>query len=388
MKVGGSLIKLIIFAIVSIMITLLVVNSMLDLSYQSTRTYHATFTDASGLTAPAIVRIAGIEVGKVTGVKLKPVPGQDPASGNRLAEVSFNVAKTQHLTTTTLAAIHFQDLIGTRFLALIPGPDGGQPLHPGSTIPVRQTAPALDLTTLFNGFQPLFQALSPTDVNAFAGSIVQVLQGEASNTQDLVAKTAAIVTNLADRQTVIGQVIDNLSKLLGTLGANDRQLAVFIDSLDQLAGNLASQRGAIGDSITKVDGLANAVTGLLAPIQSPTHDIVSGLQQASTTLVANQQALDGAINGLPNLLAAFDRVLQHGSFLKVYVCDISLTLQGTISAADVLKALQADSGLLNSVVNTLGLQGLLNGLLAPIAPNLNIPGGPVGDQTQHTRTCQ
>jgi phospholipid/cholesterol/gamma-HCH transport system substrate-binding protein len=386
MKVGGSLIKLIIFAVVSIMITLLVVNSMLDLNYKPTRSYHAMFTDASGLTSPAIVRIAGIEVGKVTGVKLKRVPGQDPSSGNRLAEVSFNVVSSQHLTTTTLAAIHFQDLIGTRFLALIPGADGGQALRPGSTIPLQQTAPALDLTTLFNGFQPLFQALSPTDVNAFAGSLVQVLQGEASNTTDLVAKTASVVGNLADRQTVIGQVIDNLAKLLGTLGANDKQLAQFIDSLDQLAGNLAGQRGAISDSITKVDALANAVTGLLAPTQSPTHDIISGLQQVSTTLVGNQQSLDGAIKGLPGLLGAFDRVLQNGSFLKVYVCDLNLTLQGSISGADVLTALTKDIGPLGGLLDPvlLGLKGLLGG----VAPPINLPGGPIGDQSQHTRVCQ
>ena len=31
---------------------------------------------------------------------------------------------------------------------------------------------------LFNGFQPLFTALTPQDVNAFACEIIKVLQGE------------------------------------------------------------------------------------------------------------------------------------------------------------------------------------------------------------------
>ncbi len=38
-------------------------------------------------------------------------------------------------------------------------------LHEGDTIPLSRTRPALDLTVLFNGFKPLFAALSPDDVN-------------------------------------------------------------------------------------------------------------------------------------------------------------------------------------------------------------------------------
>jgi hypothetical protein len=44
--------------------------------------------------------------------------------------------------------------------------------------PVDHGQSALDLTVLFNGFKPLFAALSPKDVNELSGEIISVLQGE------------------------------------------------------------------------------------------------------------------------------------------------------------------------------------------------------------------
>ena len=65
-------------------------------------------------------------------------------------------------------------------------------------IPLTQTAPALDLAVLFNGFRPLFQALDPADVNSLAQHIVQVLQGEAGTVGTLLARTASLTNALAD----------------------------------------------------------------------------------------------------------------------------------------------------------------------------------------------
>ena len=59
---------------------------------------------------------------------------------------------------------------------------------------MEQTSPALDLTTLFNGFKPLFQALKPDDVNELTLNLVQVLQGEGGTVQGLLQKTASLTT--------------------------------------------------------------------------------------------------------------------------------------------------------------------------------------------------
>ena len=48
-----------------------------------------------------------------------------------------------------------------------------------------RTTPALDLTMLFNGFQPLFSALDPKQINALSYEIIQIFQGQGGTVGDL-----------------------------------------------------------------------------------------------------------------------------------------------------------------------------------------------------------
>ena len=50
---------------------------------------------------------------------------------------------------------------------------------------------------LFNGFKPLFQALSPADINQLSYEIVQVFQGEGGTLESLLGHTASVTTTLA-----------------------------------------------------------------------------------------------------------------------------------------------------------------------------------------------
>ena len=63
---------------------------------------------------------------------------------------------------------------------------------------------------LFNGFKPLFQALSPSDVNKLSYEVVQVFQGEGGTLESLLASTASVTSTLADRDRLISDLISNL----------------------------------------------------------------------------------------------------------------------------------------------------------------------------------
>ncbi len=203
-----TLSKLAVFLVVSVLATVIVAASLLNLSASARTPYTALFTDASGLQPGDFVDIAGVQVGAVTGVRLQ---------GTR-ALVTFTADSNQRLTTTTHADVDYANLLGQQLLSLQPGGRPGRLLPPAAVIPTSRTAPALDLTSIFNGFQPLFEALSPTQVNQLTASIIDVFQGESGTVADLVTQTASLTQNLAARQQLIGQVIDNLSSsVAGTL---------------------------------------------------------------------------------------------------------------------------------------------------------------------------
>ncbi|NHA00493.1 hypothetical protein G5V59_11885 [Nocardioides sp. W3-2-3] len=62
-------------------------------------------------------------------------------------------------------SLFFRNLVGQRYIALEPGDVTGTRLKPGYVFDLDHTQAALDLTVLFNGFQPLFRLLDPADIN-------------------------------------------------------------------------------------------------------------------------------------------------------------------------------------------------------------------------------
>src|SRR5690606_27119483 len=195
---AGALVKLLVFVVVTGAATaglaMTIGNTGL---FDDAHEYKAVFSDATGVEEGDDVRIAGVQVGEVREIAIR-------GDGSKaLAEVTFSVAKEHVLAAGTDGAIRYRDLVGNRYIALTEGAGSGARLEPGATIPLSRTRPALDLTVLFNGFKPLFAALSPEDVNQLSYEIVQVLQGEAGTVESLLAHTASLTSTLADRDEVI-----------------------------------------------------------------------------------------------------------------------------------------------------------------------------------------
>src|SRR3954462_2058516 len=129
--------KLLVFSIVSVIVTGVLVAIMGHFGNGPTNQYNAIFSDASLLQKGDDVRVAGGTLGKVTDVEVYHA---------NLAKVSFTVAKDLPLTTASRVEIRYLNLAGDRYLTVLQGKPGASRLSPDGTIPITQTAPALNLT--------------------------------------------------------------------------------------------------------------------------------------------------------------------------------------------------------------------------------------------------
>lgn len=367
MNVRPSLLKLTIFTVVAALIGAMLVFTLRDSTFQHTATYHATFTDVSGLRSGDRVRVAGVSVGRVTGVSLV---GTD-------VRVTFTVPHDQPLTTSTQADVKYQNLLGQRYLALGAGDGGGTPLPKGGTIAVDHTAPALNLTDLLNGFQPLFAALTPAQVNKLSGSLVAVLQGESGRTADLMTQLAAVATNLAGRDTAIDEVVDNLSVLARSVGTHSAQLDQVIRAFDAVSAGLAGNAGDLGSALDRSATLAGSLASLLDRAQPALGTDISSLTAASDGLAAQRQQIDAVLTSVPGLLQSLDKIASHGSWLQVYVCDLTTEIHGNASLPGAAQIAQLPPALAQLLAPVLGTATL----------PLKFPAGTVGNPALHTRNC-
>jgi phospholipid/cholesterol/gamma-HCH transport system substrate-binding protein len=314
MTVWRSGIKLGVFVVVSLALTLIVSNTVTRPLNAPTYTYRAQFTDASGLRPGDDVDIAGVRVGKVTGERLQGAH----------ALISFEVERDQPMTTAVHAVIRYQDLLGARFLSLLQPAPSGTRLVPGATIPLTHTMPALSLTALFNGFKPLFSALSPQQANQLASAVIADFQGEGGGIVALLHNVAAVTDNLSNRDALIGRVIDNLDTVLGSVATHRGDLAALISQLETLTSGLSADRHQIGASLQGLDEVSRSVSGLVTHADPTLHHDIGDLYLLAGNLVHNDKRLDRAVKALPIGAAAFTRSLGYGSWLNGYVCSIAL----------------------------------------------------------------
>jgi phospholipid/cholesterol/gamma-HCH transport system substrate-binding protein len=200
---------------------------------------------------------------------------------------------------------------------------------PKATILVSRTRPAVDLTALFNGFKPLFRALTPADVNTFALEVIKTLQGEGGTVQSLLSQTASLTNTVATRDAVIGHVIDNLVTVLGTVEKRNQGLNQTITQLQRLVSGLAADRSTIASSLGNIDSLANNSSQLVAGIRPYLPSDLRSLAKLANTLnttkdVVNkkQNALAAFLQREPAKLNRIIRTASYGGYFNFWVCEI------------------------------------------------------------------
>ncbi|MCX2968333.1 MULTISPECIES: MCE family protein [Streptomyces] len=316
-SITAPLVKSVLFVLLTALTTAMLAVSISGRGTGDADTYRARFTDATGLIEGDSVRVAGVTVGKVTGIRVVD---------RRHAEVAFTVEADRDLPASVTASIKYLNLVGQRYLDLRRGGDAvGATLPPGGTIPLERTVPALDLTQLFNGFRPLFAGLSPEDTNALAASLVQVLQGEGGTVGELVRTIGSLTSTLADKDEVIGAVIDNLGDVIATVNEHEEDFTELVATMESLVSGLAEDREPIGEAVEGLSELATSTAGLLEDGRAPLKEDIRHLGRLSEHLADNTPLVENFLARTPVKMRTLGRLASYGSWLNLYLCQARLT---------------------------------------------------------------
>jgi phospholipid/cholesterol/gamma-HCH transport system substrate-binding protein len=318
-NIRGTVVGLGIFLTVCLLSAFLLVAVFAQLRFGEGNTYYAEFTNVTNLRKGKLVRIAGVEVGKVKNISINP---------DATVRVEFTAEKSAILTEGTRAVLRYDNLFGDRYLALEEGAGGLKTLSPGQTIPLARTQPALDLDALIGGFRPLFRALNPDQVNELSKLFIQAFQGQGPTIGTFLDQAAAVTNTLADRDLLIGQVVDNLNVVLGSLGGQSDRLDKAVTSLSQLVHGLAARKADISNAVAYTNAAAGSVADLMSQARQPFRKDVQQIDRVANIALADHDYLDNLLNTLPDKYRAMDRQAMYGDYFSFYFCDIVLKLNG------------------------------------------------------------
>ncbi|WP_227983527.1 MCE family protein [Nocardia spumae] len=315
------------FAIVSILVTVVIWNTLARTVSGPVNGYSAVFSDVLGLRPNDDVRIAGVRVGKITAIGLE----YDPKTNKPSAKVSFDVQRDQHLYSDTKAMVRYQNLIGQRYLALAPGtaPDS-QVLSAGARIPLERTEPSFDISAFLNGFQPLFENLLPEQVNDLSTTLIQALQGDGVSLSTFIVQAAGLASDFQRRDAILGDIITNLSGVMSGLAKRSNELETLITQTRALIGGLYEQGQSLLASTTQIAHATDSLVAMVGQVQPKLAPVQNSTRDALTLLLDNGAKLDQAAIDLPGILSDVGKFSQDGAYANAYVCSLDISLYGIL----------------------------------------------------------
>ena len=103
--------------------------------FEARYTIHADFTEVGGLVEGATVRLAGVQIGRVTAVNLPPHPG-----GKVRVDLTIGRRFADRIRKNSVARIETQGLLGDRIVEITVGDASAAPVAPGEVIASRDPA--------------------------------------------------------------------------------------------------------------------------------------------------------------------------------------------------------------------------------------------------------
>jgi phospholipid/cholesterol/gamma-HCH transport system substrate-binding protein len=322
----SMVIKVSIFALAMLLVAAGLVVVFGDFRFGPESTYHATFSNVSRLKSGQKVRIAGVPVGAVSGVKL---------NRDNTIDVKFGIDRRYTLYSSTRAVIRYENLVGDRYLEITSGPGELRRLPPGGTIDSQHTQPALDLDALLGGLRPVLKGLDADKVNTISSAVIQLLQGQGGALANVLSDTSAFSSALGQRDQLIGDVITNLNTVLGTVDQKSAQFSASVDQLQQLLTGLAKNKDSTAGAIPPLASTTTDLTELLKNSRRPLQGILENTRPLATELDNRKAEVNNDVEQLGEDYLRLSTLGAYGSFFNIYFCSVTIKINGP-AGSDIL----------------------------------------------------
>ncbi|MFI9628490.1 MCE family protein [Streptomyces sp. NPDC052042] len=272
-------------------------------------TYSADFTESAGLTEGDEVRIAGVKVGKVTGVAL------DGAA----VKVTFRV-KNAWIGDSSTVGIAIKTLLGEKYLAV--DPLGDAPQDPHERITTSRTTSPYDVTQAFDG---LGETIGEIDTRQLARSfetISATFKNSPPNVKSAANGLSALSRTVSERDAELATLLRSSKRLTKTLADKKSSFETLLEDGNLLLGEIRARRDSIHLLLTGTRDLGTQLTGLVADNKKQLGPTLDALGRVTAVLQKNRKSLDKALALAGSYNRLVGNTLGNGRWIDNYVCGV------------------------------------------------------------------
>lgn len=256
-----------VFAVVSILLFILGYQFMMDSKlFQVSKEFHVVYDNVVGLERSAPVTINGMQVGKVSDIKLINAQGDGVL-------VSFSIENDFEFSKSSVIKIYSSGFIGGNNLAVLPNPNDPILAQSGDTLVGELESGMID--GLIEKFTPIEKSLlvTLTKVDSVLSDLDQVLDQ---------ATKRHLRKSMADLSSTMEQLNQTSTSLNTLVEHNESHLNGTFENLGRTASNMAQ----ITDSIAAINS---------ATMLNDLSETMNALKQITATMAAGEGTLGALI---------------------------------------------------------------------------------------------
>jgi phospholipid/cholesterol/gamma-HCH transport system substrate-binding protein len=277
--------------------------------------YKAAFHDASGLVAGNEVRVAGVKVGKVTGV------GLARGASGPYVRVDFRLDDGDvRLGGRTGATIRIKTVLGQKYLSLIPSGPGR--LADGAEIPLDRTAAPFDVIQAVSGLANTVDQIDSEQLATAFTTLSQAFNDTPPSVSASLTGLSRLSQTVASRDEELRQLLARAHSVTGVLAARDDEFRKLVADGSALLDEVSRRRDAIHDLLVGTNELATQLSGLVADNRAKLAPALNQLRAVVALLQRNRNQLSQTIETMAPFIDAFTNVLGNGRWFDSYVAGL------------------------------------------------------------------
>ncbi len=309
--------------VLAVAVVLLAVNlDRLPFVNQATG-YHAEFANAAGLRVDDDVRVEGMDVGTVTGIRV---------AGDRV-RVDFTAQSDLDLGAASNASIEVATVLGQVFVQIESAGPGV--LARGATIPLSHTTVPFTLVAALDSFGSFADRTDlprlRSSLRTLAGTIAGVAPKDAKAALDGLATVAE---TLAAKQDQISQILVAAGRITDTLNSNSGALVQLLTHGDEFLRLLEQRHRVISSLLSDTARLGSELSRLVTRNAAQLEPLLANLASVTHVLAADKAQLEQAVTSLGQFSVNLTNATGSGPWLDL-LSPVALTPDNVIRSCGV-----------------------------------------------------
>ncbi|MEY8018535.1 virulence factor Mce family protein [Mycobacterium servetii] len=272
--------------------------------------YYGQFTDTGGISAGDKVRIAGMDVGKVEGLKI---------DGDHIL-MKFSIG-TNTIGTESRLAVKTDTILGKKIMEI--ETRGSERLRPGSTLPIGQSTTPYQI---YDAFFDVTKAASGWDIDTVKTSL-HVLSQTIDQTYPHLSAALDGVAKFSDtigkRDDQIKHLLAQANQVASVLGDRSEQVDRLLVNTKTLLAAFNERGQAINALLGNIAAFSEQVKGLVNDNPNLNH-VLEQLHQISGLLVQRKDDIAKGFTEVGQFLPSLNEAIASGPFFKVVLHNLAL----------------------------------------------------------------